>query len=370
MTENNNFSTWIEIETYAIEQNVRLIKRKTGSRVMAVVKANAYGHGTVPVAKTALRGGADYLGVARIEEALELREAGIKDPILVMGYTPPERVIEGIDNNISLTVWKIEHIIIASHLAQNQGSMVNLHLKVDTGMSRLGAQPEQVLVLASEISNHPGIIFEGVFTHYARADEKELEPTAKQEQTFSKIVNRLSSVGLRPPLIHAANSAAILTRPDSYFELVRPGIAIYGLHPSPECRLPSGFRPALTWKTVLSQVKQLPAGRGVSYGHEYITRSSERIGTVPVGYADGFRRIAGNQVLVGGQFVPVVGRVCMDQICVQLDGVPNAQEGDEVVLIGQQGNENITAESLADLWGTINYEVVCGLGARVPRIYK
>ena len=292
---------------------------------MAVVKANAYGHGTIPVAKAALRGGANCLGVARIEEALELREAGIKDPILVMGYTPTERVIEGIDNNISLTMWKIEQIRIASHLAQNQGSMVNLHLKVDTGMSRLGAQPEEVLVLAGEISKHPGIIFEGVFTHYARADEKDHEATAKQEQTFSKIVNRLSSVGLRPQLIHAANSAAIMTRPDSYFELVRPGIAIYGLHPSSECRLPSGFRPALTWKTVLSQVKQLPAGRGVSYGHEYITRASERIGTVPVGYADGFRRIAGNQVLVGGHFVPVVGRVCMDQICVQLDGVPNAQ---------------------------------------------
>lgn len=370
MTERNDFSTWIEVDTRIIEQNVRLIIQIAGSRVMAVVKANAYGHGTVPVAEAALRGGADYLGVARVEEALELREAGFKVPILVMGYTPLDRINESIDNNISLTMWKLEQFTEASLLAQNKGLMINLHLKVDTGMSRLGAQPEEVLELAGEISKYPGIILEGVFTHFARADEKEIETTEKQEQTFIEIVNGLTSVGLRPPLVHAANSAAIMTRPESHFDLVRPGIAIYGLHPSPDCRLPSGFRPALSWKAVLSQVKQLPAGRGVSYGHEYITQSSERIGTTPVGYADGFRRIAGNKVLVGGRIVPVVGKVCMDQICVQLDGVPNAQEGDEVVLIGQQRNEEITAEALAELWGTINYEVVCGLGARVPRIYK
>ena len=363
---NKDCSTWIEIDSGAVAHNIRLIQLKTKNMVMAVVKANAYGHGIIPVAESALRGGADYLGVARIEEALVLRNAGINHPILVMGNTPEGMVTEGIDNNISITVWNLEQIIFASSSTKNRGSKARLHLKVDTGMSRLGAQPEEISELAREINNLPGVTFEGLFTHLARADEKDQETTSMQLQTFSWVVEGLSSAGLRPPLIHAANSAAIMVRPDSYFDLVRPGIAIYGLHPSQECRLPRDFRPALTWKTILSQVRNLPVGRGVSYGHEYITQSPEWIGTVPVGYADGFRRVSGNQVLIGGQFVPVIGRVCMDQISVQLDGVPDAQEGDEVVLIGRQGNEEISAESVADLWfDRINYEVVCGLSARV-----
>ncbi len=367
---NKDCSTWIEIDTGAVAHNIRLIQQKTKNMVMAVVKANAYGHGTIPIAEAALHGGADFLGVARIEEALVLRNAGINHPILVMGNTPEGMLSEGIDNNISITVWNLEQIILASSYTKKRGSIARLHLKVDTGMSRLGAQPEEISELAREINHRPGVTFEGLFTHFARADEKDQETTSDQLQTFSWVVGRLSSVGLRPPLVHAANSAAIMVRPDSYFDLVRSGIAIYGLHPSQECRLPNGFRPALTWKTILSQVRNLPVGRGVSYGHKYITQSPERIGTVPVGYADGFRRVSGNQVLTGGQFVPVIGRVCMDQISVQLDRVPDAQEGDEVVLIGKQGNEKISAESVADLWGTINYEVVCGLSARVPRVYK
>lgn len=370
MTANNETSNWIEVDTSAIENNVHLIKSITQTRVMAVVKSNAYGHGTLPVAEAALRGGAEYLGVARIEEALQLREAGVTQPILVMGYTPANQVNSGIIHNTSLTVWKREQISSASIVAQNQGLTCKLHLKIDTGMSRLGAQPEEALDLAAEIYRQPGIELEGVFTHYARADEQDQEPTVKQERLFKEVVENLDSAGLRPPLVHAANSAAVLSRQDSYFDLVRPGIAIYGLHPSPEHRLPDRFRPALEWKSVLSQVKQVPAGRGVSYGHDYITRSTELIGTVPVGYADGYRRTSGNRVLVGGRIVPVIGRVCMDQISVQLDSVPDAREGDEVVLIGDQGEERISAEDLAHFWGTINYEVVCGLGSRVPRRYK
>ncbi len=219
------------------------------------------------------------------------------------------------------------------------------------------------------MSGVPGISFEGVFTHFATADEANPTTSDAQEKRFRQAVEALDLNGLRPPIVHAANSAAGLTRPSAYFNLIRAGIAIYGLHPSSQCLLPTEFKPALQWKSVLSQVKTLPPGQGVSYGHIYTTRAIERIGTVPVGYADGFRRTSGNQVLVGGVKVPVVGRICMDQIMVQLDQVPHAAAGDEVVLIGSQGNERLSAEMLANTWDTINYEVTCGLAARVPRFY-
>ncbi len=370
MKENDVYSTWIEIDLSAIENNVELIRKKTGVRVMAVVKANAYGHGTMPVARAALRGGAAWLGVARIEEALNLREAGLDCPILVLGYSPAGKVSEAINQNISLTLWSLEQLKSVSSSAQKIDKQAKIHLKVDTGMSRLGVQPNETLALAEEINASPGIIFEGIFTHFARADEEDPSSSENQSRKFRNVLNSLTTAGISPPLVHAANSAAALSQPSSYFAMVRPGIAIYGLEPSNDWQLPEEFQTALVWKTILSQVKTLPAGRGVSYGHEYVTRGAERIGSIPVGYADGFRRVRGNQVLIGGMRVPVVGRVCMDQISVQLDEVPNAKEGDEVVIIGAQGELEITAEQVAELWGTINYEVVCGIGARVPRIYK
>jgi alanine racemase len=237
-------------------------------------------------------------------------------------------------------------------------------------MSRLGVSPEGVVDMARRMADTPGVIFEGMFTHFARADELEPGPTDEQEVVFQQVLEQLEDVGLRPPLVHAANSATTLTRPNDHFDMVRAGIAIYGLHPSHECSVPEEFQPALTWKTQLSQVKLLPPGRGLSYGHIYTTSRNELIGTLPVGYADGFRRTTGNQALVGGRRVPVVGRVCMDQCLVQLDAVPDARPGDEVVLIGSQGEESISAEEVADRWGTINYEVTCGIGARVPRLYS
>jgi alanine racemase len=365
----NTYSNWLEIDLGAIENNIRWFLRNTGVEVMAVVKANAYGHGAVPVAQAALRAGATWCGVARIDEALELRRAGLDCPILLLGFTPAGRVQEAIAERISLTVWSAEQIMLALTVAQRVGQPARLHLKVDTGMSRLGAQPEEAQALAIQLSNLPGITFEGLFTHFARADEADRSTTERQETTFRQVLSVLDAKGLRPPLVHAANSAAGLTRPSAYFSLVRAGIAIYGLHPSKECPLPEEFRPALSWKAALSQVKVLPPGRGLSYGHEYTTRTVERIGTLPAGYADGLRRVKGNQVLVAGRRVPVVGRVCMDQALLQLDGVPHARPGDEVVLIGTQEAERISAEEVARRWSTINYEVVCGIGPRVPRLY-
>jgi alanine racemase len=373
MQRSQNYSTWVEVDLEAIENNVAWITRRVsaaaGAQVMAVVKANGYGHGAIPVARAALRGGATWCGVARIEEALDLRQAGLNCPVLLLGFNPEAQVEEAIRQGISQTVWSMEQLLLLSSAARKVGLPARIHLKVDTGMSRLGVQPSGALELARAATSLRDIDFQGIFTHFARADEADRRATDDQEHLFRELLERLDQSGLRPPLVHASNSAASLTRPSAYFNLVRAGIAIYGLHPSPDCPLPEGFRPALNWKSVLSLVKILPPGRGLSYGHIYVTRSNERIGTVPVGYADGFRRITGNQVLIHGQRVPVVGRVCMDQILVQLDEVPEARAGDEVVLIGMQGEESLTAEQVAQTWGTINYEVVCGIGSRVPRLY-
>ena len=365
----NAYSTWVHVNLDAIRNNVRWLIEQSRTPVMAVVKANGYGHGAVPVARAALEGGAAWCAVARPDEALQLRQVGLDCPILLLGYTPEARIGEMIANRVALTVWDAEQVRLMAALAAESGNVARLHLKVDTGMSRLGVQAEEAASLAQAIANTPNIFLEGIFTHFARADETNPSPTNAQESRFRAVLAQLDERRLRPPQVHAANSAASLTRPGAHFNLVRLGIALYGLHPSPECPTPANFRPALAWKAVLSQVKTLPPGRGVSYGHSYITQNHERIGTIPVGYADGFRRLPGQQVLVGGKRVPVVGRVCMDQIMVQLDGVPAAKAGDEVVLIGEQGGQRITAEAVAAAWGTINYEVVCAIGPRVPRIY-
>ena len=370
MNRNLQYSTWVEVDLGAIENNIHQIRAHTGTQVMAIIKANAYGHGAVPVAHAALRAGAAWCGIARIEEALELRRSGVNSPMLLLGYTPPERYDEAIANRLSITVWTSEHLQIAGQAAARLGQPAHLHLKVDTGMSRLGVQVSEAAEMAHELANTPGTLFEGIFTHFARADEADLSFQEVQEHLFRELVLSLQASGLRPPLVHASNSAASLIRSDAWYDLVRPGISIYGLHPSAECTLPIEFRSALTWKAVLSHVKVLPAGRGLGYNHRYRTVNVEHIGTVPVGYADGFRRILGNSALVGGYKVPVVGGVCMDQIMVQLDQIPEAKPGDEVVLVGSQGEARLTAEEVARHWGTVNYEVTCGIGSRVPRIYS
>jgi alanine racemase len=370
MNSNDSYSTWVEVDLGAIEENVRYFLQSTGRQFMAVVKAEAYGHGAIQIAKTVCKAGASWLGVARAGEALELRAAGIKEPIFLLGWTPPARMEALIDANVSLTFWSEAQLADISRAAEVAGGRANVHLKIDTGMSRLGVKPEEATRLAQEVGRIPSVHLEGVFTHFAKADESDPASTDSQLRIFREIVASWESSGLRPPLVHCANSAAALRRPEAWYDIVRVGIAMYGLHPSSVCKLPVVVRPALTWKSRLSQVKVLPPGRGISYGHIYTTASEERVGTVPVGYADGFRRVDGNEVLVGGKRVPVVGRVTMDQIVVQLDALPNAQPGDEVVIIGSQDTERISAEDVADRWGTINYEVTSGILKRVPRLYS
>lgn len=362
-------STWLEIDLSAIKNNIRQIQAITRTPVMAVIKANGYGHGLVEVARAAEDAGAAWCGIARIDEALVLRQAGISLPMLVLGFCPPEHVPAAIANNIRLTVFHPEMAHQFAAQARAVGGKLRVHIKVDSGMGRLGLFPCDALPLMQELVGDPNLLVEGVFTHMARADEPSVKTTDQQIAAFQSVVTELEAQGLRPPLVHALNSAGALYFPQGRFDLVRPGIAIYGLHPSPDAPLPPGFRPALAWKTQLVSLKELPPGYGVGYNHRYITRGRERIGVIPVGYADGYRRRLGNFALVRGKRVPAAGQVCMDQCMLQLDSVPDARNGDEVTLIGRQGDAVITAEEVAEAWGTVNYEVVCGLAIRVPRIY-
>ena len=362
-------SNWAEIDLAAIDHNVRFFCAHTDARVMAVVKANAYGHGAVAVAQTALKAGALWCGVAQAEEALELRRAGLDCPILILGFAPDARLAELISLRVSLSVWEARQLEKAAAAAHEIGQAARVHLKIDTGMGRLGANPEHAVALARRLQCTDGVQFEGLLTHFARADERDLRPMVQQERCFNDVRNALEAGGFQAGLVHAANSAATLVRPESHFDMVRVGIAMYGLDPSADCPCPEKLRPVLTWKAQLAHVKAVPKGSGLSYGHEYITRGDEIIGTVTAGYADGYRRMGEKFALVNGQRVPVVGRVCMDQFLVRIDDVPNAVVGDEVVLLGEQGQARLSAEEIAERWGTINYDVACGIGARVPRIY-
>jgi alanine racemase len=362
-------SNWLEIDRGAIANNYLMLRRITSTRVMGVVKANAYGHGIAGVARVIAESDGFYCGVARIDEALELRREGIHTPILILGYTPDECLRQAIENQVTLTIFHPEQAGPLSSAASSAGRKALVHVKVDTGMSRLGATPQTAYELIQRLAREPSVYVEGIFSHYACADELGKPITAQQEKLFLDLLAELQSIGLRPPLAHIANSAAALTRPSSRLDMVRTGIALYGMHPSSEVHLPTGFRPALTWKSRLISVFDLPAGRGVSYGHDYVTQKQEKIGVIPVGYGDGYRRIPGNQVLIHGQCAPIIGRVCMDQMMVRLNEIPEAKVNDEVVLLGMQEGESIQAERLAQAWKTINYEVTSSITARVPRLY-
>jgi alanine racemase len=367
--------TWVEIDLSAIANNTRQVKALVGPRVriLASLKADAYGHGAIKVARTVLLNGASMLGVATVSEARPLREAGIDAPILVFGYVPPWQMREAVRLDLTVTLYTLEsaHALARAALALKES--VKVHIKADTGMGRLGIRAEQVdeiLSLVRKIRALPGIAIEGIFTHFAMADTRDLAHAQLQLARFRDVVGALEERGLRPPLVHAANSAAVLNLPESHFDMVRPGIALYGLDPSAETPIPEGFRPALSFKTQVSQVKTIPAGEGISYGCSYITESPTRVAILPVGYADGFRRAPANwgSVLLHGQEAPILGRVCMDQCIIDVSHIPQARVGDEVVLIGQQGRASLTAEMVAQRLGTSNYEVVSAILARVPRV--
>lgn len=369
----DGFINWLEIDLSAIENNYHELIRISQRPVMGVVKANAYGHGLERISQAVGHAGGNWLGVARFEEAYQLRKAWIETNTLVLGYTPPEWAIQAAVDKISLTVFDRKTALAYSEAAASRGMRVKVHLKVDTGMNRLGIQPQAALEFLRWLSGLPGLDVEGIFTHFADADEPvdpSVDVTVTQIRRFDEVLAGITAAGLRPKWVHASNSAGILNFPNARYDLVRAGIALYGLHPSPDTILPGSFKPALTWKTILTLVKEVPAGSGISYNYRYFTKSNERIGVIPVGYADGFRRSAKNKVLVGGTEVSVVGHVCMDQCMVLLDNVPQAMAGDEVVIIGEQGSQTRTAEQVAEVWEINNYQVVCGMADRLPRFYS
>lgn len=367
--------TWVEIDLSAIGNNTRRIKALVGPhvRVLISLKADAYGHGALKVARTTLHNGASMLGVATVSEATPLREAGITAPILVFGYVPLWQMREAVRLGVTVTLYTIEAAQALSRAAVALGKNVTVHVKVDTGMSRLGIRAEQldeIVLLVRTITTLPGLMLEGLYTHFAMADARDTTHAHLQLARFQSVLQTLAAHSLRPPLIHAANSAATLSMPEARFDMVRPGIAIYGMDPSAEVRLPEGFRPALAFKTQVAQVKLVPAGECVSYGCTYVTERPTLVATLPVGYADGFRRAPRNweSVLIHGQEAPILGRVCMDQCMVDVTHIPQTRIGDEVVLIGQQGNVTLSAEQVAERLGTINYEVVAEILARVPKV--
>jgi alanine racemase len=363
--------TWLEVDLEAIAHNVRRVVGMVGDEVsvLAILKADGYGHGALRVARTALNNGATYLGVASINEGAALRRAGITAPILVLGFTPAWQARDLVLNDLSATVFGQEVAQALSRAAQELNSRVRVHIKVDTGMGRLGLLPDEVVPFAIGLKPFPGLELEGLFTHFSVADS-DAAYTRWQAERFDQVLVALAEEGIEFPLVHAANSAAILTLPESHYTMVRLGIAMYGLHPSLQVRCPPDFSPALAFKTQVAQVKDLPPGSFVSYGNTFQTSGKQRIAVVPVGYADGFRRAPRHwgEVLVRGERAPIVGRVCMDQTMIDVTAIPNVRQGDEVVLIGEQGGEQITAEDVAERLGTISYEVVSEILARVPRI--
>jgi len=376
-----------EIDLKAIAHNVGELRRIThpDALVMAVVKANAYGHGAVEVARCALQNGAQRLGVARIDEAIQLRKAGIKAPILIFGYTLPEMAPELLEYNLTQTVYTPAFARALSRTAVSLGGKIKIHLKVDTGMGRLGLLSQNFklhhsgeiinikAVDASEaIAGLKGLELEGIFTHFATADSADKRYAKKQLDLFLDFLSRMRECGVNPAVRHAANSAALINMPQSHLDMVRPGIAIYGLYPSPEVNKKRvSLKPAMALRARVIHIKKVPAGFNISYGITYKTKQATTIATVPVGYADGLNRLlsTSGQMLIHGKRAPIVGRVCMDFTMLDVGGIDNVRVGDEAVIFGPQGNDSITVDEMASALNTINYEIVSTITARVPRVY-
>ncbi|MCS7251362.1 MAG: alanine racemase [Thermoflexus sp.] len=368
------FITWAEIDLDAIAENTRAMKRWVGNRVeiIAVVKADAYGHGAVPVARTVLKAGATRLAVHRLTEGVALRQAGIEAPILVMAPLLPEEAAEMIRWQLTPTLSTIEVAQALDGIARGTGRRMPVHVEVDTGMGRAGLLPQDAVSFACAVSRMDGLTLEGLYTHFATADEKDPSFVRRQLCRFEEVVATLEASGVRIPLRHTANSAAALRFPAAHFEAVRPGIALYGMRPSLEWEPPFPLRPAMTIRSRVIRVWTLAPGESVGYGQTFITDRARRMALVPIGYGDGYPHALSSRgaVLIRGQRASVCGRVSMDQIVVDVSKIPDVRVGDEVVIIGRQGEEEIWAEELAAWAGTIHYEITTRISPRVPRIYR
>lgn len=365
--------TYITVDLGAIAHNVRAIKQHIGpdTVLIAVVKANAYGHGAVEVARAALANGAEWLAVARLGEAIPLRAAGIEAPLLVMNYTPPADFDSALAHRLTLTITEAQDAEQLSQLAQQREKTVCIHVKIDTGMGRFGLLPDEVVPFFERVAALPRIDIQGIYSHFAVADRTDKSYTQQQFDLFMGVAQRLEAAGHRVPIQHIANSAATLDLPHMHLDAVRIGIAMYGLHPSDEVAPAVPLKAALSLRSHVARVRTLPAGASISYGRTYITPRAMPVALIPVGYGDGYHRILSNRgaVLINGQRAPIVGRVCMDQFVVDISDVGPVALGDDVVLIGAMGEACIPAEEVARWAETINYEVTTGLLPRVPRLY-
>ncbi len=365
--------SYAEIDLDNLAYNFNEIRSYVGNRrIMGVLKADGYGHGAVEMARELLNQGIDHLGVAMLDEAIQLRKAGIAAPILILGYTPPEQAETCLKYGITPTVYTHEVVKAFSDAAVKMSKKAFVHIKIDTGMGRIGVSPEEAVSFASYLDKMPCVEIEGVFTHFSVADEEDKSYTYWQMDQFNQVLEDIEKQGnVDIPIKHIANSPGTVDLPEAHMDMVRVGLLLFGLYPSPHMKNTIDLRPVLTVKSQVSYAKRVPQGTSVGYGRKFITETESIIGTLPIGYADGYTRLLSNkgEVLVHGTRTPIVGAICMDQCMFLADEVPDVDTDDEVVLIGKQGNEEITVEEIADKLGTINYEIVTMLDKRMPRLY-
>ena len=362
-----------EIDVDAFAHNLRTVRDclQPDCEIMAVVKADAYGHGAAVLAEAALANGATWLGVARCLEGVSLRQQGIRAPILVLGPTWPEEIDALVHHRLTPTVGRCEDADQLNREAARRRLTYPMHLKVDTGMSRYGLLPQDCAAFFSKLGKWPHLHLQGVMTHLATADASDGDSGVRRQlDDFRGVLQAAAARGVKPRYVHAAGSAGIFRYPESHGNLVRPGISLYGSHPFPSRRA-CGLRPVMRWATRLIRIQGVPAGIGVSYGHSFVTQRPSRLGTLPVGYADGLDRGLSNvgEVLIRGRRAPIVGRVCMGLCVIDLTDVPQTQVGDVVVLIGAQERDRLTVDDMAERCGRIPYEVLCAVGQQVPRRY-
>ena len=366
---------YAEINLDHLIHNMREIRRLTGteSQVMAVIKADGYGHGATKIAQVLLDNGADTLAVAVLDEAIELRQAGFKVPIFVLGYTQVERAEEVVEYDLEQSIYSVEVANALSKAAIAQKKTVLVHVKIDTGMGRIGLQADNdTIEIIKDIYKLPNLKIKGIFTHFAAADEVDKTYTQTQFDKFSWICTKLEEQGIQIEIKHCGNSATIIDLPDMHLNMVRAGIMLYGLAPSEDVMLNKlDLKEVMSLKVRITHVKEIEVGQSVSYGRKFIADKKATIASLPIGYADGYTRLLSGkaEALVKGQRVPIIGRICMDQCMIDVTGILDVKVGDEVVLFGKQGEGFISIDEVAKKLGTINYEIVCMISRRIPRVY-
>ena len=372
--ENILRSVWAEIDLDSIAYNMKNIKRLAENKeVIAVVKADCYGHGAVDVVPTLLENGASRLAVAVLTEGIELRKNNVKAPIMILGYTPPSAFENLINYDMEQTVYDLEYAKELSKIALKLNKKAKVQIALDTGMGRIGFFPNEDSVKdVSTICSLKGLDVIGIFTHFSTSDEADKSYTHKQFSKYTKFIDSLLKIGINIPLKHASNSGAIMDMPETYLDGVRAGIILYGYYPSEDVNKTNlSIKPALTLKAKITHVKEMDENMYISYGRTFKTKRKSVIATLPIGYADGYSRLLGNgaKVIINGNFAPVVGRICMDQCMIDVTDIGDVKVGDEVVILGQNGNLKFDADDFANIMGTINYEIICMFKHRIPRVY-